>query len=227
MTNTELGHRVHFEGSVRVRVAPGMQVQINPGAREAQPYLHRIFIIASQPRLVGEKECVALRNLDGSAFSPAYDLALLQVVDTALYNTAQWALPTTLQQALLPFAEQMNALKQQRQMGELTPVDFGVSRLDVLKSSLEALAAVFSFPAKVMYQADGDFSFAGSLGRHDGVCQPFGPELAAVLSLYPTRTGIAANKVDVLPVNGWLFIHHAVVERLLLEQSGLSAASGV
>lgn len=70
-----------FSGTVVVRVKPGMKVQIKPSEIEGQIHLGREFVVDGEPRNLCGTEVVTLKNLDGSRFSPAYDLSMLEVTD--------------------------------------------------------------------------------------------------------------------------------------------------
>lgn len=203
-----------FQGTVRVRVTPGMHARIKPETVEGRLNAGKTFVVDGLPRDLCGTECVALNHLDGSRFSAAYDLSMLEITDTNPVLTL-----TPLQQALSPLVEKLKALSAQYAQGTLKPVPFGDARIAVLQESLQALAAVFKFPARIQYHANGEFAFSGDQGGgRDSVCQAFGEPLAAVLSQYETRTGVIPSQ-GVLPQNGWLRISHHEVERLLMEQS--------
>lgn len=72
-----------FSGSVKVKVKRGMRVRINPLEPEGRKHLDKEFIVAGEPRILCDTEVVALNNVDGARFSTAYNLAMLQVTDTA------------------------------------------------------------------------------------------------------------------------------------------------
>lgn len=71
-----------FEGSVVVTVSPGMTVRISPEEIVGKIHKDKEFIIAGEVREICGTECVPLNNLDGTRFSAAYDLSMLQVVST-------------------------------------------------------------------------------------------------------------------------------------------------
>ena len=78
-----------FSGTVQVRVKQGMKARINPNEIEGKRNLGKEFIIVSEPRVLCGTEVVSLNNLDGSRFSAAYDLSMLQVTDTNPPSEAQ------------------------------------------------------------------------------------------------------------------------------------------
>lgn len=73
----------NFQGTVKVKVSLGMHAQIDPETIEGRKYAGRVFVIAGESRDLCGTECVPLNNLDGSRFSPAYDLSMLQITDTS------------------------------------------------------------------------------------------------------------------------------------------------
>ncbi len=56
----------------------GMRVVINPNEYEGKKHKGEVFLVSSAPRDLCGTLCVSLRYLDGSRFSPAYDLSMLQ-----------------------------------------------------------------------------------------------------------------------------------------------------
>lgn len=72
-----------FSGNVKVKVEKGMKVRINPNEFEGKRHVGKEFIVDGEPRDLCGTEVVALNNIDGSRFSAAYDLSMLQVTDTA------------------------------------------------------------------------------------------------------------------------------------------------
>ncbi|AMO55670.1 hypothetical protein GZ77_08930 [Endozoicomonas montiporae] len=73
-----------IEGSVQVKVMPGMKARINPEEIEGKKNKGKEFVIASEPRNLCGTIIVALDNLDGSRFSPAYDLSMLEITDASV-----------------------------------------------------------------------------------------------------------------------------------------------
>ena len=73
-----------FSGTVRVKVTPGMKARIKPDTFEGKIHSGKEFEIAGEPRMICGTECVALNNLDGTRFSPGYDLSMLEVTDTGI-----------------------------------------------------------------------------------------------------------------------------------------------
>jgi len=71
-----------ISGSVRVSVRVGMKARINPECFEGRKHKGKEFVVSGEPRELCGTEVVALDNLDGSRFSPAYDLSMLQITDT-------------------------------------------------------------------------------------------------------------------------------------------------
>lgn len=70
-----------FTGSVQVKVKRGMKVRVNPDELVGRMHEGKIFTIDSEPRDLCGTEVVALNNADGSRFSAAYELSMLQVTD--------------------------------------------------------------------------------------------------------------------------------------------------
>ncbi|WP_152557023.1 hypothetical protein [Endozoicomonas montiporae] len=73
-----------IEGSVQVKVTTGMKVRINPEEVEGKKHKGKEFVIASLPWALCGTEVVELDNLDGSRFSPAYDLSMLEITDASV-----------------------------------------------------------------------------------------------------------------------------------------------
>lgn len=69
-----------FCGTVKVKL--GMKARINPEEIEGRIYKDKEFIVSGLPRELCGTEVVALNNLDGSRFSAAYDLSMLEITDT-------------------------------------------------------------------------------------------------------------------------------------------------
>ena len=63
-------------------IQPGMKAQIDPDEVMGRIHKGKIFVIAGEPRDLCGTDVVALNNLDGSRFSAAYDLSMLQITDT-------------------------------------------------------------------------------------------------------------------------------------------------
>ena len=70
-----------FSGTVKVKVEVGMKARINPNEIVGRMYKGKEFVIDSVPRDLCGTEVVALNNLDGSRFSAAYDLSMLEITD--------------------------------------------------------------------------------------------------------------------------------------------------
>ena len=66
--------------STTVKVVKGMRVRVDLSEPEGKLYKGRVFIVESEPRKIGGTLAVALNNLDGTRFSPAYDLSMLHVL---------------------------------------------------------------------------------------------------------------------------------------------------
>ena len=66
--------------STSVKVVKGMHVKIDPRELEGKLNKGKVFVVDSDPRKVGGTMIVALNNLDGTRFSPAYDLSMLHVL---------------------------------------------------------------------------------------------------------------------------------------------------
>lgn len=66
----------NFSGKIEL----GAKVRINQDEFDAVPYGGREFVVASEPRMFCGREVVALNNMDGTAFSTAYVLSMLQTV---------------------------------------------------------------------------------------------------------------------------------------------------
>lgn len=73
-----------FSGSVHVKVEKGMKARINPNYIEGKKHKGKTFIIDGLPRDLCGTEVVALNNTDGSRFSAGYELAMLEITDTAV-----------------------------------------------------------------------------------------------------------------------------------------------
>lgn len=73
-----------FSGSVKVKVESGMKVRVNPNELEGKIHKGKEFVIDGLPRDLCGTEVVALNNIDGTRFSAAYDLSMLQITDTAV-----------------------------------------------------------------------------------------------------------------------------------------------
>lgn len=73
-----------FSGSVKVKVESGMKVRVNPNELEGKINKVKEFVIDGLPRDLCGTEVVALNNIDGTCFSAAYDLSMLQITDTAV-----------------------------------------------------------------------------------------------------------------------------------------------
>lgn len=69
-----------FKGSVEIKVKEGMKAQISTFYAEGRIHKGREFVIVSEPRDLCGTEVVALNNVDGSRFSPAYDLSMLEII---------------------------------------------------------------------------------------------------------------------------------------------------
>jgi hypothetical protein len=72
-----------FSGNVKVKIEQGMKVRVNPNEFEGKRHAGKEFIVAGEPRDLCGTEVVALNNIEGTRFSAAYDLSMLQVTDTA------------------------------------------------------------------------------------------------------------------------------------------------
>lgn len=73
-----------FSGSVKVKVKQGMKARINPAEFEGKRHKGKEFVIAGEPRELCGTEVVALDNIDGTRFSAAYDLSMLEITDLAV-----------------------------------------------------------------------------------------------------------------------------------------------
>jgi len=70
-----------IKGTVVVKAKKGMKVRIKPSEIEGKTHKGKEFIIDGEPRLLCGTEVVPLNNLDGSRFSAAYDMSMLEVTD--------------------------------------------------------------------------------------------------------------------------------------------------
>ncbi len=70
-----------FSGTVMVKVAIGMKVRVNPSEIVGSLNIGKVFIIDSLPRVICGTEVVALNNSDGTRFSAAYQLSMLQITE--------------------------------------------------------------------------------------------------------------------------------------------------
>ncbi|OUV22978.1 MAG: hypothetical protein CBC55_02745 [Gammaproteobacteria bacterium TMED95] len=120
---------------------------------------------------------------------------------------------TTLSKRLTPIVEQLDA----NEASDRKPVQKGDARMALVEKGLQALADFFNFPVSIRYIATGELEFFGK--GETG----FGEGLAAILSKYPTRTGIQATTSTVLPCNGWTRINHFVAEQIIREQADVNA----
>jgi len=68
-------------GKVMVEVSRGMEARIKPEEIEGKRHKGKLFIVDSEPRVLCGAEVVALNNSDGSRFSAAYDLSMLEITD--------------------------------------------------------------------------------------------------------------------------------------------------
>jgi hypothetical protein len=111
--------------------------------------------------------------------------------------------------------------------GELSSVGFKDVREAHLAPALQELAAGFGVTLELPLHIDsrGEYRIVampkdGSSPRYGTA--PFG-NFAAVLNQHRPRTGQAPGTV--CPENGWCYMNHFDVERMVLTQSGLSPAS--
>jgi hypothetical protein len=70
-----------FTGRITTTIKPGMKVQIQPDEFDGRIHKGKEFVVAGDPRGLCGTEVVALHNLDGSRFSAAYDLSMLEITD--------------------------------------------------------------------------------------------------------------------------------------------------
>jgi len=100
----------------------------------------------------------------------------------------------------------------------LMPVQFANAREHALVEGLHGLAAQYGKQLRhTSIDANGELAFIieGPVSGR-GACGQYGEELSALLTTVPTRTGVVAFARKVLPENGWCYINHFVVEKLLL-----------
>lgn len=62
------------------QITDGMTVQINPNEFEGRIHKGKTFMTVGEPRDLCGTEVIRLTNMDGSSFSPAYNVSMLQVV---------------------------------------------------------------------------------------------------------------------------------------------------
>jgi len=103
----------------------------------------------------------------------------------------------------------------------LKPYPLGQAREAVLIDFLHGLAAEYGREIDATrINGNGEMAF-NVIGRHGPgpgrPCGPYGEELAAWLSTVPRRTGVSPTTAPVLPENGWCWINHFHVERLLVD----------
>lgn len=123
---------------------------------------------------------------------------------------------TELQQAIKPFIEKLDAIEAQFNAREIKAVPYGDQRIALLRDGLEKIGDFFNFPASVRYVSTGEFTFNGTRGRRDdSPCEPFGEGLARWLNTIHTRTGQMPSRGVVMAENGWTYINHFDVEKLL------------
>lgn len=72
-----------FSGQVRIAVKKGMKARIDPKTFEGRLHKGKEFIITGLPRDLCGTEVVSLNNLDGTRFSPSFDLSMLEITDTS------------------------------------------------------------------------------------------------------------------------------------------------
>lgn len=71
-----------IQGTVKAVVKQGMSVRITPTSLEGKRHQGKEFTVAGEPRELCGTEVVALKNADGSRFSPAFDISMLEITDT-------------------------------------------------------------------------------------------------------------------------------------------------
>lgn len=116
------------------------------------------------------------------------------------------------------FQQAMQALRDSATAG--TPVQIGDAREKALGTALAAMAAELGTSLESTHiDARGEFRVVVPAGtaadQRQGVCGHYGEAFAKWLCTVPTRTGAVAHTGYVLPENGWCYINHFDVERLV------------
>jgi hypothetical protein len=92
----------------------------------------------------------------------------------------------------------------------------GKTPLSLIGLGLKTIADGHNFPFKISPPDwRGEYSFSGNNGDKDNVCEPFGADLAALLSKVTVRTGVEPLKSDVCPTQGWVLISYLEAEKLI------------
>ena len=70
-----------FSGRVTATLKKGMKVKIKPSLFEGKIHKGKEFLVSGEVRELCGSEVVELRNEDGTRFSPAYDISMLEITD--------------------------------------------------------------------------------------------------------------------------------------------------
>ncbi len=128
---------------------------------------------------------------------------------------------------------QLGVLQRQADEGKVSPLGAGRLREGLLSKGLRILAAEAGIELREPLQinANGEYAVIAEMTdpslRSMGASGPYGAAFAALLRRFDTRTGQFAVKGHVLPENGWCWMNHFEVERMLtsLAQEGLESLS--
>jgi len=72
---------MEFSGRVMAYLKKGMKVQIKHNLTEGKIHAGKEFVVDGDVRDICGTEVVALNNLDGSRFSSAYDISMIEITD--------------------------------------------------------------------------------------------------------------------------------------------------
>ncbi len=113
---------------------------------------------------------------------------------------------------------ELKAAHLQFERGAMKPVPFANQRERILAAALDTLAADCGVRLQMPLQIDSRGEFSIVAVHEDGRnttygCGPYGAEFAALLNQHKPRTGTLPG--DVLPENGWCYMNHFEVERMV------------
>lgn len=104
-------------------------------------------------------------------------------------------------------------------MSKLKPLEVSIVRGAMLAAGLRALAIICGkeFDTDLNINSNGEIMLRIPLNGDPQVCGEYGERLAAILSPYRPRCGYSPmSSID--PRNGWCYMNHFDVERMLLDQ---------
>jgi tape measure domain-containing protein len=124
------------------------------------------------------------------------------------------------------FSQEVEALVQAHARfaaGELSSVEFKDIRESHLAIALQELASAFGVTLELPLQIDSRGEYRIVAMPKDGSSAKYGTgpfgEFAAILNQHAPRTGISATAL--CPENGWCYMNHFEVEKMVLAQSGI------